>query len=341
MIQEQIKQRQEFEHNSVTIARDANPFSDSQIPVTSSYVAPIDPYTHEVHQMSSQVISQSQIPEILEKGHISFFFRTKIDVSHVKSLNDVQKLYILLKSTPPGFPPLYRLVRVGKKKLPSIQEHNRFWGVVEEATNDINKIKTLLATGQYTTITRGDRTVPACKQVGEGFYAIVKHQYSTHLAYVLEFPHIIGELQNAFNIVKEACFFLTVKNPQIPSVTIQTDVGLPNPQVAQNLPQSAIQVNLPPELQNYFQNRKWAPALPLEILNYKGIELVLIGESSNLAAEFGETGQEIEKEAKGEEQKINKQRVYEALRTKGDEKSKPTTFTAMEEFLHKQQINPK
>jgi hypothetical protein len=35
----------------------------------------------------------------------------------------------------------------------------------------------------------------------------------THLAYVLELPEEIGEVQEAFNISKEGSYIVTVKNP--------------------------------------------------------------------------------------------------------------------------------
>jgi hypothetical protein len=39
---------------------------------------------------------------ILEKGHIYFFYRPKVNTTEVSSLNDVQKLYILTKRMGPG-----------------------------------------------------------------------------------------------------------------------------------------------------------------------------------------------------------------------------------------------
>jgi hypothetical protein len=79
-----------------------------------------------------------QAPEMMEKGYIYFLYRPKVEVQEAKCFDDVARMYILLKtlpktqsqsqeeeetvegdeSSPPAF---YRLIRIGKKKLPSIR----------------------------------------------------------------------------------------------------------------------------------------------------------------------------------------------------------------------------
>jgi hypothetical protein len=141
---------------------------DTNFPVvvnTSPQTSPIDPYA--VNPPSPTLPGDT---EIIEKGHIYFFYRPKVGVQQVSNLNDVQRLYILLKSisSDQGHAMHYRLIRIGKKKLPSIKDHNRFWGIVEESTEDLGKIHQLLSFEQYSTITRGDRTVLSCRPAGEG-----------------------------------------------------------------------------------------------------------------------------------------------------------------------------
>jgi len=217
--------------------------------------------------------------------------------------------------------PLYRLIRIGKKKLPSTKYHNRFWGIVEEVTEDVNTIGQLLIEENYTTITQGERTVSACRPAGEGLYAIVQAQNSTHLAYVLELPQDIGDVQKAFNIEKEGSFFLVVKNPNIPSQNqgnVQsidmTQPGLPNPNISRVIPVPPFQPILPQRLQEMIGGKIWTPAIPKEILNYKGIEMVIIGESNNLVKEFGKTGKEIEEEERIEASHLNDVNLFEELR---------------------------
>jgi hypothetical protein len=91
--------------------------------------------------------------------------------------------------------------------MPSLlEEHNRFWGIIEEATHDFEKIHHLIVSEHYTTLTLGERVAPACRPAGEGkqysflstypqltllpgVYGLVRRDNYTHLAYVLELPH--------------------------------------------------------------------------------------------------------------------------------------------------------
>jgi hypothetical protein len=47
-------------------------------------------------------------------------------------------------------------------------EHNRFWGIIEEATHDYEKIHHLIVSEHYTTLTLGERVSPTCRPAGEG-----------------------------------------------------------------------------------------------------------------------------------------------------------------------------
>jgi len=70
---------------------------------------------------------------------------------------------------------------------------------------------------------------------------------------------------------------------------------------------------LPPEIQNTIGVAKWILAIPMNILNYIGIEIVFIGESNDLVGEFGEVGQAFEQEEKREEPKVNTQQLFAEL----------------------------
>jgi hypothetical protein len=52
-------------------------------------------------------------------------------------------------------------------------EHNRFWGIIEEATHDYEKIHHLIVSEHYTTLTLGERVSPSCRPAGEGQSAIL------------------------------------------------------------------------------------------------------------------------------------------------------------------------
>jgi len=220
-------------------------------------------------------------------------------------MDDVQRFFILLKTLPvtqtaasqstdsgSTLPKkeLYRLIRIGKKKLPSAHDGDRFWGIVEEVTEDLSRINVIFHTSHYATVSQGDRTLEPCRPVGEGAYALVHNKNQTFLAYLLEIPHGIGEVQKALNIDVQGNMELNIKNPGI-----LDQPGIPMNLKAQpsnvNTPQSPLKVEYPAKLQESFQGRRWAPAVPKELLNYKGVELLLAGSTSEkfevLADEIG------------------------------------------------------
>ena len=67
---------------------------------------------------------------ILERGDIYFLYRPRVGVDEAHGIEDVQRFYILLK---PRGRREYRLLIVGRKKLPDPGEHDRFWAFVDRA----------------------------------------------------------------------------------------------------------------------------------------------------------------------------------------------------------------
>lgn len=120
---------------------------------------------------------------IVERGHIYFFYRPRIDVTAPKSFEDVARLYILLaridsrdlvqqkgkrKADTEASERFYRWIRIGKKKMPSTTEHNRFWGLIEEATPKLEVVHELIGSVEYSTITQGERITNPCRIAGAG-----------------------------------------------------------------------------------------------------------------------------------------------------------------------------
>jgi hypothetical protein len=66
--------------------------------------------------------------EICEHGDIFFFYRPRIDEEEPEGLDDVERFFFVLR--PRSGRPL-RLLVVGRKYLPDIEEHERNWGFVE------------------------------------------------------------------------------------------------------------------------------------------------------------------------------------------------------------------
>jgi len=236
----------------------------------------------------------------LEKGHIFFFYRPKVEVEHVEGLDDVQRLYILL--SPIGAPRHNkRLIVLTKKRLPDIHKHSRFWGFVDKATDDVKEIHRLLDPAHYSTETRGERTVGAARPAGEGFYGIMLHEKGhTHLAYVLELPHEPGEVQKAFNIEKEGSYIIAVKNPSIP-----------NPPGAGLQPEK--KATFPEELAHKFGNKRWIPLNPPTLLDFDGTELLIIAAKEDIVQEFGDKGEELEKDEIEDLKKLTDSSLFEEL----------------------------
>ncbi|CAF2725704.1 unnamed protein product [Rotaria sp. Silwood2] len=96
------------------------------------------------------------------------------------------------------------------------QRSKRFGAFVEKADNNIEKVEAQT----YETATVDRRTTKADRIAAKGKYIMAKHdQHRTVIGYVLESPSEIGDVQNVFNITKEASFSVVVKNPKEKSPT--------------------------------------------------------------------------------------------------------------------------
>jgi len=241
----------------------------------------------------------SKEAKILEKGHIYFFYRPKVDHSEVHNIDDVQKLYILL--SPLEETKKKRLMIMVRKQLPEASKHSKYWAFVLKASKDIEDIDSMIAEEHYETKTKGERIVAGARPIAEGFYSIVKHQKGhTHLVYILELPSNLGNVQKAFHLHEEGSFIISVKNPE----RSRKGSGF------QGLNKKA---KFPEHLQDIFHGLSWSPVDPTEFLEYENSEILFIGASDNLIEEFGKTGEIIEKEEKEDVKKITKDSLFKEL----------------------------
>lgn len=198
--------------------------------------------------------------KVLEQGDIFFLYRPRVDDEHPKGLDDVERFYMVLR---PRGGHHVRLMIVGDKKLPDVNDHDRFWGFVEAVSDSGKDIEKGLREEHYDTKTRGERTRPAARPAGEGVYAFIQPDRDMHLVYALELPEELGEVQRAFNIRDKAAYVLSIKNPEKGS---PPNVGLSQEDEA----------DYPKKLQKEFEGRRFAPTDP-KLLDYEGAEFVLIG----------------------------------------------------------------
>lgn len=210
---------------------------------------------------------------VLEQGHVYFFYRPRVETHEPESVEEVQRFYMVLH---PCGQRKYRLIILGRKKLPELAESGRekYWGFVDRVVSDPKRLEQeQLKEQHYETATRGERTQPAARPAGEGVYAIVNHDSHSHLAYVLELPKEPGPVQQAMNIEPEASYIITVKNPEMPS---PPGVGL----------RASQEVQYPKSLEAKFAGKRFVPPNP-ELLDYEGAEIVLISAAEDVKEELG------------------------------------------------------
>jgi hypothetical protein len=231
---------------------------------------------------------------VLEEGEIGLFYRPRVETEHVRSLADVQRLLIVLA---PHGRRTHRLLSIGRKRLPDPSERGRerFWGVVGRVGAATDAIAPELEAHDYPTRTRGWRHQPESRLAGEGTYRLLRHGSHTHLTYALTAPHELGEMQEDLRIQPEASYVITVKNParRADPQARADDAG------AWSAAHHDPEVTLPPDLMDRFRGRRYAEADPPDLLDYAGVEFILIAASDDVEAELGvSAGAEDERKAR-------------------------------------------
>ncbi|HEY9387096.1 MAG TPA: hypothetical protein VIP70_08645 [Nitrososphaeraceae archaeon] len=210
-------------------------------------------------------------PEISEYGDIYFFYRPKVGSHEVKSIDDVRRFFMVMSPEETATKShkekthrqLYRLFVIGKKSLPEIRQSEarsseRYWARVGGIFEKPEELTKELLSDEFR---KGDLARP----VGEGKYAIVKHQNHAELAYILELPKELGEAQKELGIEKEASYIVTVINPTKP--------------VPEGYPSADQSLQYPDSIQQEFKgDENFIPLTRnLELVNYQNAQIILIG----------------------------------------------------------------
>ncbi|KAE8407208.1 esterase-like activity of phytase-domain-containing protein [Aspergillus pseudonomiae] len=213
---------------------------------------------------------------ILEKGVIYFFYRSRVNVSEPNSVDDVARSFIVLRPTPLGASldqtqgslepgAKCRLMLLPKKKFPA-SGRERDMGFVEKTGQTMKELQENYLSGEkYETSTRGERTVPEAKLYAEGVYAITSTKRASHLAYILTIPGEVGPLQEDFGLHARGSWIVQSKNPKYPG-----------PSSAQ-LPKDP---EYPESVREKFQDYRWAPLTP-EFIDYPNAQFLMIGEATD------------------------------------------------------------
>lgn len=143
--------------------------------------------------------------QFLEQGDIYFFYKPKKEVEKVTGMYDVSRFFFVLdpESESPS-----RYIVMGNKKMPDLYDGDKStWGFVQIVGGRGFKA--------YRKPTP-TRLKTASRPAGEGIYLIVSHRTHTHLLYTLELPQRPGNVQNAFQIEKEANYIFLERPTEKP-----------------------------------------------------------------------------------------------------------------------------
>jgi hypothetical protein len=116
-------------------------------------------------------MAQQDEPEIPEQGDIHFAYRPKVrpadeehDENAAEGVDEAENFYLVLK--PEGG--RFRLINIGRKRVPDIDGHERNWGFVDTVAGSGKAIEEALQRETYETKTRGERLRPARGRRGRG-----------------------------------------------------------------------------------------------------------------------------------------------------------------------------
>lgn len=205
------------------------------------------------------------MPEIVEKGDIYYFYRNKADVKRAKSLNDIQRLYML--TVPDDNDEKGRMFVVGKKRMPKLNSRKssaREW-MMNIMMDRPQKIGAELGPIEYETKTRGTRRLSEAFPAGEGRYALIKHDSHTELAYRLVNPQTPGKPQKEMELRPEASYVISVRNPDL-----QVE-GFPDERP-----------DYPESLKKLFAEERWIDISKPGLLDYENAQFVLVGAHDRL-----------------------------------------------------------
>ncbi|KAK4057135.1 hypothetical protein OIO90_001630 [Microbotryomycetes sp. JL221] len=270
---------------------------------------------------------------VLERGHVYFVYKPKVQLDEVESVDDVAQL-----------------MTIGRKYLPKRTEGQKqkqsdiCYGKVLSVSDDMSNLKDSLGKTSYETKTQGTRHVGPGRVAGSGVYIIYSSKapdapkntqnasalYQTYLAYAVGVPHDLGKVQQDLHIEHEGAFQVQVKNPSAPST---------NPRVPDQPADK--QPKYPKVLADLFTTR-YIPSNPPALLNYAGTELLLLPSKRDVVELLGQDGeQELQKELEHEMPSANVKHEQTDDNGEHDEQAREEARQALEEVGLEGQIEGK
>ncbi|TFK27620.1 hypothetical protein FA15DRAFT_666291 [Coprinopsis marcescibilis] len=311
----------------------------------------------------------------IERGHIYFFYRPKVELEEAHSIDEVKNFHILLIPRPPIYegdtqnkdakkaePSIteevemkvlspgadadpapvtrrttkqhYRLLTVGKKKLPDPHGHgpgNRketFWATVTSLGDDLNVPVEGLGPKEYETKTRGTRHQAAARLVARGGYAIVNtnprlpSQRETHLGYHVSHPSAsdMGDVQKSLGIFSSSSFVIQVKNPLAPNTGPRMSASTKEAEYPEWIMKDVFGAGGSRGREEY--GLRFASCETPELLDYLGAQLLLIASrdgEQGLEVSLGENRGEALIQAENEDAKLDVGEIFKELGLDPDE----------------------
>jgi hypothetical protein len=219
---------------------------------------------------------EEELPRLLERGAIEFYYRPRVETFQPEHIGDVQRLLIVLSAESGD---RFRVIAVGRKRIPAGERRDRFWGFVDLVLNAPQDLKAALGAQTYGTKRRGVRHLPAACPAAEGSYTIAFHDGHAHLQWQLAKIHDEDEVVRDLGLEKSGDAIVTIANPD-PAAWGLSDT----PPLQLDLFDDAelhvtIPTTFPPELQSRFEDRRFVQLESIDFLNHPGAELVFIWSS--------------------------------------------------------------
>ncbi|SAM69610.1 uncharacterized protein UBRO_00619 [Ustilago bromivora] len=311
---------------------------------------------------------KSEVPwHVSEKGLVYFFYRPKVrsadkaESNSTESLEDVQNTFMLLvprasesdkapakgskkeadeddKRMPPN-PTAYRLVSLGKKRMPSPdaalkagqepggiggRHSEAIWATVADIGADLNNVAKGMGEERYSTKTRGDRIKPPARPAGRGHYAMsIKKtdppsSREVCLTYHLSHPssNDFGQVQEELGLHPSSSVLMQMRNPTLaPTGPEAPPAGLPEDKRA-ILTKDELQENFGGNVSK--KGKRYARPEEPSLLDRSGVELLLIKreqqEDDGLKGLGDEQSEALAKLAKEDSKKLSDDAILKELK---------------------------
>ncbi len=240
----------------------------------------------------------ANIKGVVEQGRLFFFYRPKVEMEEASSLDEVQRFYMIF-APQEGSGRKPRLAIIGKKRLPKVSAHERFFGFIDSVGDSLEALTAKLGPKTYKTKTRGTRHVAAARAVGEATYAIVNRGGSgaakTDLVLKVLVPQQPGEVQEDFAIPQEGLYGFSIKNPSNEPGSAQGEA--PGGSGSGSGGGQAIgleeKADFPEEKCKEFGNYAWIGVTDPTLLEYERCEFLLVAATEDVQGELGAAAQEL------------------------------------------------